>query len=81
MCCPCVCLPGLATLTQSDKRFKPFADSLFNRSSVHASREQLTAQENDALNANIAAFLRVLTNFFLAAPAFQVLEYCIRRYK
>jgi hypothetical protein len=48
---------------------------------VNTSREQLTAEENDALNTNLAAFLRVLTNHFLAAAAFQVLEYCIRRYK
>jgi U3 small nucleolar RNA-associated protein 10 len=33
------------------------------------------------LDANITAFLRVLTNHFLAPPAFQVLEYAIRRYK
>lgn len=72
---------GLEALVKSDKRFTPFTESLFSRSSLNASREQLTAEENDALNANLAAFLRVLTNHFLAAAAFQVLEYCIRRYK
>lgn len=76
------CYPaGLESLVRSDKRFSPFTESLFSRSSVNTSREQLTAEDNIALNTNLAAFLRVLTNHFLAAAAFQVLEYCVRRYK
>ena len=68
-------------MTKADKRFTPFVDSLFSRSSATTSREQLTAEENDALNTTLAAFLRILTNHFLVPAAFQVLEYCIRRYK
>lgn len=73
--------PGIEALVKADKRFAPFTESLFSRSGVNTTREQLTAAETDALNANLAAFLRVLTNHFLSAAAFQVLEYCIRRYK
>lgn len=84
-CCCCPALPfihaGLEALVRSDKRFSPFTESLFSRSSVNTSREQLSAEENEALNTHLAAFLRVLTNHFLATAAFQVLEYCIRRYK
>lgn len=84
-CCCFFRLPfihaGLEALVRSDKRFSPFTESLFSRSSVNTSREQSSAEENEALNTNLAAFLRVLTNHFLATAAFQVLEYCIRRYK
>jgi hypothetical protein len=77
-----LCFPaGLEALVKSDKRFSPFAESLFSRLAVNTSREQLTAEENDVLNTKLAAFLRVLTNHFLAAAAFQVLELCIRCYK
>lgn len=72
---------GIEALVKADKRFSPFTESLFSRSSVNGSREQLTAEENAALNATLAAFLRVLTTHYLSPAAFQVLEYCIRRYK
>lgn len=72
---------GLEALIKADKRFTPFSETLFSRTSASTSREQFTAEENEALNTNLAAFLRLLTNHFLATAAFQVLEYCIRCYK
>lgn len=37
--------------------------------------------ENEALDANLNPFLHLLADHFLAPAAFQVLEFCIRRYK
>ncbi|KAF8067371.1 hypothetical protein HT031_002419 [Scenedesmus sp. PABB004] len=71
---------GLEALCRADKRFAPFPDSLFSRASLGVAREQLTREENEALDANLRAFLRVLTNHLLAPAAFQALEYCVRRY-
>lgn len=64
-----------------DKRYTPFTDSLFSRASLSVSRDQLTKDENEQLNANLRAFLRILVNHFLLPATFQVLEYCIRRYQ
>jgi U3 small nucleolar RNA-associated protein 10 len=64
-----------------DSRFKPFAQSLFSRSSLTVTRDQLTKEENEQLDRSLRAFLQLLSNHFLTPAAFQVLEYCIRRYK
>eukprot|EP00878_Enallax_costatus_P034255 GHUV01037970.1.p1 GENE.GHUV01037970.1~~GHUV01037970.1.p1 ORF type:complete len:188 (+),score=50.03 GHUV01037970.1:644-1207(+) len=74
-------LTGIEALCKVDRRFAPFTDSLFSRASLSVTREQLTKEENEQLNTNISAFLRVLVNHFLLPAAFQVLEYCIRRYQ
>lgn len=72
---------GLKALVRLDKRFAPFADSLFSRAALGVSRDQLTAEENAKLDESLDAFLRLLADHFLAPAAFQVLEFCIRRYK
>jgi hypothetical protein len=72
---------GLSQLVRLDKRFSPFADALFSRAALSVARDQLTAAENEALAANLDAFLHLLADHFLAPAAFQVLEFCIRRYR
>jgi len=65
------CVAGLDSLCRADKRFTPFQDKLFSRASLSVSRDQLTRDENNQLDANLRAFLHVLTNHFLAPAAFQ----------
>jgi U3 small nucleolar RNA-associated protein 10 len=72
---------GLEVLVRLDSRFKPFAQSLFSRSSLTVTRDQLTKEENEQLDRSLRAFLQLLSNHLLTPAAFQVLEYCIRRNK
>lgn len=81
-CMPaCAHLAGIEALCKVDRRFTPFTDSLFSRASLSITRDQLTKEENEQLDTNLSAFLRVLVNHFLMPAATQVLEYCIRRYQ
>jgi hypothetical protein len=75
------CSAGLDRLVRLDSRFKPFASSLLGRSSLTLKRDQMTADENTALDEVLRSFLQLLTNHFLTPAAFQVLEYLIRKYK
>ena len=78
---PACAVAGLQSLCKADRRYTPFAESLFSRASLSITRDQLTKDENEQLDTNLKAFLRVLVNHFLQPAAFQVLEYCVRRYQ
>lgn len=68
-------------MCKADRRYAPVTESLFSRASLSVVRDQLTKDENEQLNTHLRAFLRVLVNHFLLPAAFQVLEYCIRKYQ
>ncbi len=72
---------GLEQLSGIDSRFQPYSGTLFARSSLSVNRDQIAKQEDAKLNQQIAAFLRLLSNHFLAPACFKVLEYLIRRYR
>jgi hypothetical protein len=72
---------GIAQLVSLDRRFAPFADVLFSRAALSVARDQLNGEESAALDDNLNAFLHLLADHFLAPACFQVLEFCVRRYK
>ncbi|KAK9810295.1 hypothetical protein WJX72_008160 [[Myrmecia] bisecta] len=72
---------GLRDLRKMDSRFGHFADSLFGSASVKLNREKQTKEVNRNLDTQIAAFCRVLADYFLLLPATKALEYLVRRYK
>jgi hypothetical protein len=74
-------LAGIEALSRADKRFAPLADALFSRSALLLSRDQLTSEQEAELDQRLGVLLRLLTGHFLAPAAFQVLEFCVRRYK
>eukprot|EP00601_Ochromonadales_sp_CCMP2298_P004544 CAMPEP_0173176334 /NCGR_PEP_ID=MMETSP1141-20130122/4389_1 /TAXON_ID=483371 /ORGANISM="non described non described, Strain CCMP2298" /LENGTH=341 /DNA_ID=CAMNT_0014098635 /DNA_START=89 /DNA_END=1111 /DNA_ORIENTATION=- len=72
---------GLATLQQYDDRFGQFAGTLLDPASVDLQRELKTAQENVALDAQLAQLLRLLSLYALEPSTHLVLEYLIRRFR
>ena len=64
-----------------EPRFRPFRESLFSRASLDINPELQTAEFLSRLDESIGSFCLLLTNHFLAPPAFKALEYLIRRYK
>ncbi|GBF96147.1 hypothetical protein Rsub_08895 [Raphidocelis subcapitata] len=72
---------GLAQLARLDKRFQPFGETLFSRAALSVARDQLTAAENEALDGSLNALLHLLADHFLSPATFQVLEFCVRRYR
>eukprot|EP00198_Chlamydomonas_reinhardtii_P004646 XP_001693982.1 nucleolar protein [Chlamydomonas reinhardtii] len=72
---------GLEELVRLEPRFRPFRESLFSRASLDINPELQTAEFLSRLDESIGSFCLLLTNHFLAPPAFKALEYLIRRYK
>lgn len=70
---------GYAELCGLDSRFLRFQSALF--SGVPKEREQNTKEENEAMNADLQNFLRLLTDHFLETSCFKVLEHLIRSFK
>ncbi|KAG2446493.1 hypothetical protein HYH02_008484 [Chlamydomonas schloesseri] len=72
---------GLEELVRLEPRFRPFRESLYSRASLDINPEMQTAELLSRLDESISSFCLLLTNHFLAPPAFKALEYLIRRYK
>ncbi|KAG2433890.1 hypothetical protein HXX76_008243 [Chlamydomonas incerta] len=72
---------GLEELVRLEPRFRPFRESLFSRASLDINPEMQTAEFLSRLDESIGSFCLLLTNHFLAPPAFKALEYLIRRYR
>lgn len=72
---------GFERLCSVDTRFEPFQSTLFSQAGLEINRDQRTKTDNEALDASLNAFIRLLTDHFLSVAAFQALEYLIRRYR
>jgi hypothetical protein len=72
---------GFEQLCRLDPQFKPYGEVLLSRSALSVNRDHMTAADNAKLDATLHDFLGLLTNQFLTPPAFQVLEFMIRKYK
>ena len=74
-------IEGLELLCTADDRFVSFRSTLFSQAGSEINRDGQTKAENEVLDANMEAYLQLLSDRFLTAPAFQTLEYLVRRYR
>lgn len=72
---------GLKSLVRLDKRFAPYGDTLICRTALGVARDQLPPADEAELAARLDGFVHLLCDHFLAPAAFQVLEFCVRRYR
>ena len=70
---------GFLQLCAVEPRFEHYQNTLFSQGGLETNRDERTKTENAAMDASIGAYLRLLTDHFLSAAAFQTLEYLIRR--
>lgn len=75
------CFQGFEDLCQLDARFVPFQSTLFSEESQNQDRTQLTARENDELNRQVEAFLRLVGGRLRLMPAIKAVEWLIRRFR
>lgn len=72
---------GVLQLCAVEPRFEQYQNTLFSQGGLETNRDERTKAENAAMDASIGAFLRLLTDHFLTAAAFQTLEYLTRRFR
>lgn len=75
------CHPGFEELCQLDSRFAPFQSTIFGEESQNQDRSQLTIAENDELDRQIEAFLRLAASRLRLMPAIKAIEWLIRRFR
>lgn len=76
-----ICLEGFDELCELDARFRPFARSLFSAQSTTEDRTNMTAAENEELDAVIVRFLGLLGGRLLLKPAMKAMEWLVRRFR
>ena len=75
------CYQGFEELCQLDGRFARFSATIFSEESQNQDRMQLTAAENEELNKQIDAFLRLAGSRLRLMPAIKAIEWLIRRFR
>ena len=72
---------GFDALCRLDARFRMYSRTLFGAANTAYEREQVTAEVNARLDAAVQGFCHLLSSYFLLEPAFQALEYLVRRFR
>lgn len=75
------CHQGFEELCQLDGRFSHFQATIFNEESQAQDRTQLTAAENQELDKQIDAFLRLVGSRLRLMPAIKAIEWLVRRFR
>ncbi|PNY23677.1 U3 small nucleolar RNA-associated protein 10 [Tolypocladium capitatum] len=75
------CYPGFEELCQLDARFARFRSTIFSEESRDQDRTQLTAAENEELDRQVEAFLRLAGSRLRLMPAIKAIEWLIRRFR
>lgn len=75
------CFQGFEELCQLDVRFTRFQSTIFSEESQSQDRTQLTAAENEELNRQVDAFLRLAGSRLRLMPAIKSIEWLIRRFR
>ncbi|KAM4060181.1 U3 small nucleolar RNA-associated protein [Hirsutella rhossiliensis] len=75
------CYPGFEELCQLDSRFARFQSTIFGEESQNQDRTQLTAAENEELDRQVEAFLRLAGSRLRLMPAIKAIEWLIRRFR
>ncbi len=76
-----LCIEGFEELCQLDKRFAPFARTIFSEQSQDEDRTQMTAAENAELDSKIESFLRLCGSRLRLMPAIKAIEWLVRRFR
>jgi U3 small nucleolar RNA-associated protein 10 len=76
-----LCFPGFEELCQLDNRFVRFQTTIFGEESQTQDRSQLSASENEELDRQIEAFLRLAGSRLRLMPAIKSIEWLIRRFR
>lgn len=75
------CHQGFEELCHLDARFARFQNTIFSEESQNQDRTQLTKAENEELNRQIDAFLRLAGGRLRLMPAIKSIEWLIRRFR
>jgi U3 small nucleolar RNA-associated protein 10 len=76
-----ICSEGYRDLCALDRRFLPFARTLFSEQSKSEDRTQMTKKENAELNSVLEAFITLVGPRLLLKPAEKALEWLVRRFR
>ena len=76
-----ICHEGFQELCMLDNRFTPFSRNLFSQQSKVEDRTQMTAKENEELDAVLQSFLGLISAKILLKPAHKAVEWLIRRFR
>lgn len=76
-----ICHPGFEELCQLDNRFVRFESTIFGEESQSQDRTQLSASENEELDRQVEAFLRLAGSKLRLMPAIKSIEWLIRRFR
>jgi U3 small nucleolar RNA-associated protein 10 len=75
------CIQGFEELCQLDARFVRFSATIFSEESQNQDRMQLSEAENEELDKQIDAFLRLVGSRLRLMPAIKAIEWLIRRFR
>lgn len=75
------CLQGFEELCQLDSRFARFQSTIFSEESQNQDRTQLSKAENQELDRQVDAFLRLVGGKLRLMPAIKSIEWLIRRFR
>lgn len=75
------CHQGFEELCQLDARFSQFEATIFGEESQSQDRTQLTAVENQELDKQVDAFLRLVGSRLRLMPAIKAIEWLVRRFR
>lgn len=75
------CIKGFQELCRLDSRFALFQSTLFSTESQNQDRTQLTIAENEQLDKQVEAFLRLAGSRLRLMPAVKSIEWLIRRFR
>lgn len=75
------CHQGFEELCQLDSRFSQFEATIFSEESQAQDRTQLTAAENEELDKQVDAFLRLIGSRLRLMPAIKAIEWLVRRFR
>ena len=76
-----ICFEGFKDLCNLDGRFAAFSRNLFSEQSKHEDRTQMTAAQNEQLDAVVESFLELVGAKLLLKPGLKAIEWLIRRFR
>lgn len=76
-----LCYEGFHELCLLDPRFSQFGRTIFSEQSKDEDRTQMTAAQNEELDAVLEAFLALVGGRLLLSPAVKAVDWLIRRFR
>lgn len=76
-----ICHEGFEELCRLDLRFAQFAGNIFSEQSKNEDRTQMTAAQNQQLDAVLEQFLSLVGGKLLLKPALKAVEWLVRKFR